>query len=165
MIAVDLITFAFVFFTLFFSYGFSRAGRPHKGRKAVCGVPSAACMAQKEPLDTFLDLIFCLHQFSCARIRCCPFRHGAVQAERGRRPWAPSTHASAFADSVPVTLLPVPKSRVRAIFLALLLSMSSENFLLAFGNTADWRSMLLAVLGVWGAFVCLIFNFILQKYK
>ncbi len=37
--------------------------------------------------------------------------------------------------SVLVTVLPTPKNRVRVISLTLLLSMSSENFLLAFGKT------------------------------
>ncbi len=40
-----------------------------------------------------------------------------------------------LAGSVLATLLPVPKNRVRVICLSLLLSMSSENFLLAFGKT------------------------------
>lgn len=40
-----------------------------------------------------------------------------------------------LAGSVFVTVMPTPKNRVKAIWLALLLSMSTENFLLAFGNT------------------------------
>ena len=40
-----------------------------------------------------------------------------------------------LAGSVLVTILPAPKNRVRAICLALLLSMSTENFMLAFGNS------------------------------
>ena len=40
-----------------------------------------------------------------------------------------------LAGSVLVTLLPAPKNRVRVICLALLLSMSTENFMLAFGKT------------------------------
>ena len=40
-----------------------------------------------------------------------------------------------LAGSVLVTLLPAPKNRVRAICLALMLSMSTENFMLAFGST------------------------------
>ena len=40
-----------------------------------------------------------------------------------------------LAGSVLVTVLPAPKNRVRVISLTLLLSMSSENFLLAFGKT------------------------------
>ena len=40
-----------------------------------------------------------------------------------------------LAGSVLVTLLPAPKNRVRMICIALFLSMSSENFLLAFGRT------------------------------
>lgn len=40
-----------------------------------------------------------------------------------------------LAGSVIVTFLPPPKNRVRVISLTLLLSMSSENFLLAFGKT------------------------------
>ncbi len=44
-----------------------------------------------------------------------------------------------LAGSVIVTFLPAPKNRVRVISLTLLLSMSSENFLLAFGKTpAVW---------------------------
>ena len=41
-----------------------------------------------------------------------------------------------LAGSVLVTLLPAPRSRVRVICLSLLFSMSTENFLLAFGRTA-----------------------------
>ena len=40
-----------------------------------------------------------------------------------------------LAGSVLVTLLPVPKNRLKIISLSLLFSMSSENFLLAFGKT------------------------------
>ena len=40
-----------------------------------------------------------------------------------------------LAGSVLATLLPAPKNRVRAICLALMLSMSTENFMLAFGTT------------------------------
>ena len=40
-----------------------------------------------------------------------------------------------LAGSVLVTLLPAPKNRVKVISFSLLLSMSSENFLLAFGKT------------------------------
>ena len=40
-----------------------------------------------------------------------------------------------LAGSVLVALLPAPKNRVKVISLTLLLSMSSENFLLAFGKT------------------------------
>ncbi len=40
-----------------------------------------------------------------------------------------------LAGSLLVTLLPAPKNRVRVIILTLLLSMSTENFLLAFGRT------------------------------
>ncbi len=44
-----------------------------------------------------------------------------------------------LAGSVIVTFLPTPKNRVKVISLTLLLSMSSENFLLAFGKTpAVW---------------------------
>lgn len=41
-----------------------------------------------------------------------------------------------LAGSTLVTLLPAPRSRVRVICLSLLFSMSTENFLLAFGRTA-----------------------------
>ncbi len=40
-----------------------------------------------------------------------------------------------LAGSVLVTFLPIPKNRVKVISLTLLFSMSSENFLLAFGKT------------------------------
>ena len=43
--------------------------------------------------------------------------------------------AATLAGSLIATLLPEPKNRVRAICAALLLSMSTENFLLAFGRT------------------------------
>lgn len=42
---------------------------------------------------------------------------------------------AALAGSVIVTLMPAPKNRVKAICFALFLSMSTENFLLAFGKT------------------------------
>ena len=42
-----------------------------------------------------------------------------------------------LAGSTLVTLLPAPRSRVRVICLSLLFSMSTENFLLAFGRTAS----------------------------
>lgn len=42
---------------------------------------------------------------------------------------------AALAGSILIALLPAPKSRVRIIFNALLISMSTENFFLAFGRT------------------------------
>ena len=43
--------------------------------------------------------------------------------------------AATLAGSIMAALLPTPKNRVRAICIALFISMSTENFLLAFGNT------------------------------
>ena len=57
-----------------------------------------------------------------------------------------ATGFAALAGGAIAAILPKPKSRVRAIVLSLLLSMSTENFLLAFGRTpAVW--CLGAVLG------------------
>lgn len=42
---------------------------------------------------------------------------------------------AALAGSIITTLIPAPKNRVKAICVSLLISMSTENFLLAFGNT------------------------------
>lgn len=42
---------------------------------------------------------------------------------------------AALAGSIITTLIPAPKNRVKAICASLLISMSTENFLLAFGNT------------------------------
>lgn len=54
--------------------------------------------------------------------------------------------AASLAGSVIAALLPAPKNRVRAICAALLISMSTENFFLAFGNsTLLWAAG--AVLG------------------
>lgn len=57
-----------------------------------------------------------------------------------------ATGLASLAGSVLVSLLPAPKSRVKAILNSLLFSMSTENFLLAFGrSTPVW--CLAAVLG------------------
>lgn len=45
------------------------------------------------------------------------------------------TGIAALAGSILMTFLPAPKNRVRVIFNSLLFSMSTENFLLAFGRT------------------------------
>ncbi len=46
--------------------------------------------------------------------------------------------AATLAGSLLVTLLPPPKDRVRVIFLTLLLSLGTENFILAFAKTPVW---------------------------
>ena len=46
-----------------------------------------------------------------------------------------STGLAMIAGSIIVSILPAPKSRIRTIFNTLLFSMSTENFLLAFGKT------------------------------
>ena len=56
------------------------------------------------------------------------------------------TGIAMLAGSIPASLLPAPKSRVKAIWYCLLLSMCTENFFLAFGGSV-WVWSLGAVLG------------------
>lgn len=63
------------------------------------------------------------------------------------------TGLATLAGSLLVTLLPAPKSRVRVILNCLLLSMSTENFIPAFGrSTPVW------CIGVFGTLSCLPFR-------
>lgn len=48
------------------------------------------------------------------------------------------TGVTTLAGSLLATLLPAPKSRVRVVCLTLLVSMSTENFFLAFGRSLPW---------------------------
>ena len=66
-----------------------------------------------------------------------------------------ATGLAMVAGSIAASLLPAPKSRIRVICNTLLLSMSTENFILAFGSSAPvW--CLGGVLGwIW---ICLLYT-------
>lgn len=150
VIAVDLITFAIAFLTLWLRIPIAQ--------------PPATGMA-KEPLLqaasqglTWLRknrLILSLILFLASINLIASIYNAALPAMVLPRPNGGQTvlglvntcvGAATLLGSLLATFLPAPKNRVRVICLALLWSMSTENFILAFGRS-QWLWCLGAVLG------------------
>ncbi len=139
VIAIDLITFVFAFLTLllFIPIPEGNGSRP-KPEKLLTAARQGVVWLKKNPL--IMTLILYL---ACINLVASMY-NAALPALILPRPNGGETvlglvntcvGIATLAGSVLVTFLPVPKNRVRVISLTLLLSMSSENFLLAFGKT------------------------------
>jgi len=139
VIAVDLITFLAAFLTLLLFIRIPEGGgESKKPEKLFATAKQGLAWLRKNPL--ILTLILYL---SCINLVASVY-DAALPALILSKPNGGKTvlgivntavGIAALVGSVLVTFLPVPKNRVRVISLTLLLSMSSENFLLAFGKT------------------------------
>lgn len=139
VIAVDLITFAFAFLTLLFFINIpERSGPEQKPEKLLTAARKGIAWLRKTPLIfTLILYLACINLVASVYNAALPAMIlskpnggeavlGVINTVVG---------IATLVGSVLVTFLPVPKNRVRVISLSLLLSMSSENFLLAFGKT------------------------------
>ncbi len=139
VIAVDLITFAFAFLTLLLFIRIPEDGAPtQKPEKLLISARQGLAWLRKNPL--IMTLILYL---SCINLVASVY-NAALPAMILPKPNGGEAvlgvvntcvGVATLAGSVLVTFLPVPKNRVKVISLTLLLSMSSENFILAFGKT------------------------------
>lgn len=139
VIAVDLITFAFAFLTLLFFIKIPESSEPErKPEKMLTAARQGVMWLKKNPLIMTLILyLACINLVASVYNAALPAmilsKPNGGEAVLGIV--NTGVGLATLAGSVLVTFLPVPKNRVKVISLALLLSMSSENFLLAFGKT------------------------------
>lgn len=141
VIAVDLITFAAAFFTLLF---FIRIPEPERSESENEPLLRAAGKGLKwlkqNPLILKLILFLsCINLIASIYDAALPAMVISKSGETALGVINTCVGVATLVGSALVTLLPAPKNRVRAICAALLLSMSTENFFLAFGNnTLPW---------------------------
>ena len=143
VIAFDLITFAVAFAVLLFMIRIPEDVRENQAPgKLLASAWQGLAWLKKNPL--ILTLILYL---ACINLVASVY-DAALPAMILSKPNGGETilgivntsvGIATLVGSVIVTFLPTPKNRVRVISIALLVSMSSENFLLAFGKTpAVW---------------------------
>ncbi len=138
VIVVDLATFGVAFFTLMIFIRIPERETAQKREKLLGSAKQGIAWIRKNPL--ILTLILYL---ACINLVASVY-NAALPAMVLSKPNGGETilgivntcvGVATLAGSVLVTFLPTPKNRVKVISLALLFSMSSENFLLAFGKT------------------------------
>ena len=139
VIAVDLLTFAAAFFTLLLFIRIPEAGGGEQPKESfLASAKMGLVWIKQNPL--ILRLILFL---SCINLVASTY-DAVLPAMILSKPVGGETvlgivNASAgiatLVGSFLVTLLPAPKDRVKMICLTLFISMSTENFLLAFGRT------------------------------
>ncbi len=139
VIAVDLITFVCAFLTLLFFIKIpEKSGPAQKQEKLLTAARQGLAWLKKNPLIMTLILyLACINLVASVYNAALPALI-LPKPEGGEAVLGLVNTGAGIATlvgSVLVTFLPVPKNRVRVISLTLLLSMSSENFLLAFGKT------------------------------
>lgn len=139
VIAIDLITFAIAFLTLLFFIRIpERREAGQQPEKLLTAARQGVAWLRGNPLImTLIIYLACINLVASMYNAALPAmilpRANGGEAVLG----AVNTGVglATLAGSVLVTFLPAPKNRVRVIALTLLFSMSSENFLLAFGKT------------------------------
>ncbi len=139
VVVIDLITFVFAFLTLLLFIDIPESSAAtQKPEKLLSAARQGLGWLRKNPL--ILTLILYL---ACINLVASVY-DAALPAMILSKPNGGETALglvntcvgiATLAGSVLVAFLPVPKNRVRVISLSLLLSMSSENFILAFGKT------------------------------
>lgn len=139
VIVIDLITFAVAFLTLLFFIKIpeSKAQR-QKPEKLLTAARYGLLWLRNNPL--ILTLIFylaCINLVASVHDAVLPAMILSISngGETVLGIVNTSVGIATLLGSVLVTVLPAPKNRVRVVSLTLLISMSSENFLLAFGRS------------------------------
>lgn len=139
----DLITFTVAFLTLLFRIQIPRTGREQGINQERVLQSTAQGMRYLKSNRGILDLILFLAVINFtasiynAALPAMILSRGGGEGALGIVNTC--TGLATMLGSVLVSILPAPKSRVRVIFNALLFSMSTENFLLAFGrSTPIW---------------------------
>ncbi len=139
VIAVDLITFVFAFLTLLLFIPIPEGnGSKQRPEKLLTAARQGIAWLRENPLILTLILyLACINLVASVYDAALPAMILSKQSGGETVLGLVNTCVgiAALVGSVLVTFLPVPKNRVQVISLTLLMSMSSENFLLAFGKT------------------------------
>ncbi len=150
VIAVDLGTFALAFITLLFFIRIPEAPSEDKPREKLLQAAKSGLnwlRANRLILDLILFLAFInlvASAYNAALPALLLSRENGGETVLGLVNAV--TGAASLAGGLVVTLLPAPKDRVRVICGSLMVSMGTENFLLAFGR-GPWVWCVGAVLG------------------
>ena len=139
VIAVDVITFLIAFLTLYFMIHIPEnqiAGQPDENVLASAR-KGLSWLRQNRLILNLILFLACINLIASVYDAALPAM--ILSKPNGGKMVLGMVNTcvgiATLAGSVLVTILPAPKNRVRAICLALLLSMSTENFMLAFGNS------------------------------
>lgn len=139
VIAIDLLTFALAFVTLLLFIQIPESGVSEQAKEKLLTAARKGLVWLKEnPLILTLILyLACINLVASIYNATLPAM--LLSKQNGGETILGIVNTcvgiATLAGSVLATLLPVPKDRVKIISFALLFSMSSENFLLAFGKT------------------------------
>ena len=139
VVAVDLISFALAFLTLLLCIHIPESDVPKQANeKLLAAARKGLVWLRENPLILTLILyLACINLVASVYDAALPAM--ILSKQNGGETVLGIVNTcvgiATLAGSVLVTLLPVPKNRVKVISFTLLLSMSSENFLLAFGKT------------------------------
>lgn len=139
VIIVDLITFAFAFLVLLLLIPIPESDAPKQAEeKLLTAARKGLVWLKQNPLILTLILyLACINLVASIYDAALPAMVLSKQSGGETVLGLVNTCAgiATLVGSVVVAFLPVPKNRVKIISVTLLLSMSSENFLLAFGKT------------------------------
>ncbi len=139
VIAVDLATFACAFLTLLLFIRIPEGGKPaQKPEALLTAARQGIAWLRKTPLIfTLIVYLACINLVASVYDAALPAM--ILSKPNGGETALGIVNTcvgiATLAGSLLVTVLPVPKDRVKVISFTLLFSMSSENFLLAFGKT------------------------------
>lgn len=137
VIAVDLFTFAVAFFTLLLFIPIAEPERSGAEKEPLLtSAGRGLSWLKQNPLILKLILFLaCINLIASVYDAALPAMVLSKSGETALGIVNACVGLAMLGGSVLATLLPAPKNRVRAICAALLLSMGTENFFLAFGNT------------------------------
>lgn len=148
VIAVDLLTFAVAFFTLLIFIPIAEPERSEAEKEPLlASVGRGLSWLKQNPLILKLILFLsCINLIASVYDAALPAMVLSKSGETALGIINTCVGIATLAGSALAAFLPAPKNRVRAICVALLISMGTENFFLAFGkSTLLWS--LGAVLG------------------
>ena len=153
VILIDLGTFAVAFLSLAFLVKIPDVGAENKENVSVLAAAKDGIGYLKENLGILYLILFLAAINLTASMYQAAFPAMLLSRSGGGKETLAVVNAvtglAMVTGSIVASVLPKPKSRVRVICNTLLLAMSTENFILAFGSTA-WVWCIGAVLGwVW----------------
>lgn len=139
VIAIDLATFAAAFFALLLFIRIPEVPRKEDGGESVLAAAKSGLVWLKNNRTVLLLILFLAAINLIASVYDAALPAMLLSRSNGGETVLGAVNAcvglASLAGSIIVTFLPEPKSRLRVICNTLLISMSTENFLLAFGRT------------------------------
>lgn len=140
VIAVDIATFLLAFFSLLIFIHIPETESKNESTSLKDSAKEGLVWLKKNPLILKLILFLaCINLVASTYEAALPAMVLSKANKTALSIVSACVGLASVAGSLIVTFLPAPKNRVRAICAALMLSMSTENFLLAFGdNVVIW---------------------------